>query len=138
MANNFFNVLKNLTETKVSFKDLSQEELKDVNPYLLNRYLSMNKDYIDIVNYCQFIPQDKKEQYYKIYLGLIPQKKVWLNYIKSKVKQPDKNLLKILANYFECSTREIKDYLKIISIEKQQEILYQLGYETDEIKKLYK
>jgi len=134
----FFDILNYVTFEKKSWDDLTQEEIDSVNPYLLNRYLSMNPDYLELVNYIQTIPHTEKEKYYKIYNNLIPKKKQWLKYIKSSNKNESKELLEYLSNYFECSTREVKDYLKILDKKQIQEILEQFGVEDKDIKKLLK
>lgn len=138
MPSKFFDILNYVTFEKKSWDDLTQEEIDSVNPYLLNRYLSMNPDYLELVNYIQTIPHTEKEKYYKIYNNLIPKKKQWLKYIKSSNKNESKELLEYLSNYFECSTREVKDYLKILDKKQIQEILEQFGVEDKDIKKLLK
>jgi hypothetical protein len=134
----FFDVLNYVTFEKKSWNDLTQEEIDSINPYLLNRYLSMNPDYLELVNYTQIIPHTEKEKYYKIYSNLIPKKKQWLKYIKSSNKNESKELLEYLSKYFECSIREVKDYLKILDKKQIQEILEQFGLEDKDIKKLIK
>jgi hypothetical protein len=118
--------------------NLTQEEISSINPYLLNRYLSMNPDYLELVNYVQTIPHTEKEKYYKIYSKLIPKKKQWLKYIKSSTKNNPKELLEHLSKYFECSTREAKDYVNILEKKQIEEILTDLGIEDKDIKKLLK
>jgi len=134
----FFDILNYVTFEKKSWDDLTQEEIDSINPYLLNRYLSMNPDYLELVNYIQTISHTEKEKYYKIYNNLIPKKKQWLKYIKSSSKNESKELLEYLSNYFECSAREVKDYLKILDKKQIQEILEQFGVEDKDIKKLVK
>ena len=138
MPSKFFDVLNYVTFEKKSWNDLTQEEIDSINPYLLNRYLSMNPDYLELVNYTQIIPHTEKEKYYKIYSNLIPKKKQWLKYIKSSNKNESKELLEYLSKYFECSIREVKDYLKILDKKQIQEILEQFGLEDKDIKKLIK
>jgi hypothetical protein len=127
-----------VTFEKKSWNDLTQEEIDSINPYLLNRYLSMNPDYLELVNYTQIIPHTEKEKYYRIYSNLIPKKKQWLKYIKSSNKNESKELLEYLSKYFECSIREVKDYLKILDKKQIQEILEGFGLDDKEIKKLIK
>jgi hypothetical protein len=134
----FFDVLNYVTFEKKSWNDLTQEEIDSINPYLLNRYLSMNPDYLELVNYTQIIPHTEKEKYYKIYNNLIPKKKQWLKYIKSSNKEGNKELLEYIAKYFECSIRESKDYIKILDKKSIQDILEQFGIDDKEIKKLLK
>ncbi len=138
MSNKFFDVLNYVTFEKKSWNDLTQEEIDSINPYLLNRYLSMNPDYLELVNYTQIIPHTEKEKYYKIYSNLIPKKKQWLKYIKSSNKNESKELLEYLSKYFECSTREVKDYINILEKKQIEEILTSLGIDDKDIKKLSK
>ena len=139
MANKFFGILNYITYSKKNWNDLSQDEIDSINPYLLNRYLSMNLEYLDIVNYVQkTIPTHDKEKYYKIYKNLIPKKKQWLKYIKSKSKKDNKELLEYLSKYFECSQREVQDYINIIDDSKIKEILSYFGLDDKEITKLIK
>ncbi len=133
-----FSLLKDLTQNKKPYKELNEEELKIYNSFMINRFLSMNQDFVELVNYIQWIPYEKKESYYKIYLDLLPKKSLWLNYIKSKTKNPNKDLVEILSNYFECSSREAKEYMKFISKDEIKEILRNLSYEDKEITKLTK
>lgn len=132
-----FSVIKDLTQNKKSFEDLSDEDLKQVNPYMINRFLSMNKDFVELVNHIQVIPYENKESYYKIYLDFLPKKSLWLQYIKSKNKTANKDLLLHLAGYFECSSKEVQEYIKYMSKDDIKEIL-KLSFEDKEITKLLK
>jgi hypothetical protein len=138
VSNKFFDILNYVTFEKKSWNSLTQEEIDSINPYLLNRYLSMSPDYLELVNYTQTIPHTEKEKYYKVYSNLIPKRKQWIKYIKSSNKNESKELLEYLSKYFECSMREVKDYLKILDKKQIQEILGQLGLEDKDIKKLIK
>ena len=51
---------------------------------MIHRYVSMNMDYIDIVNYVQKINPQNKKQIYTIYREMIPKKKVYLKYVKNE------------------------------------------------------
>lgn len=133
-----FGILKNLTSDKVSYKDLSEEDIKVINPFMLNRFLSMNKDFIDLVNYIQWIPYENKSSYYNIYLNILPKKSIWLQYMKSKVKGRNKDLLKLLAKKWECSQNEIEQYLNFLTKDEIKSELIELNLDDKEITKLLK
>jgi hypothetical protein len=133
-----FSQLKDITQNKKQYKDLTEDEVKQVNPYMLNRFLSMNKDFIELVNFIQWIPYENKKSYWNIYLDVLPKKSLWLNYIKSKTKEPNKDLLNIISKYFECSSKETKSHLKFLSKADLKEILTSLGYEDKDITKILK
>ena len=59
-----FQWLNEITLYKSSPEEFSQESWDKWNSYMIHRYLSMDINYIDIVNYVQKVnPQSKKEIY---------------------------------------------------------------------------
>jgi len=134
----FFSILKYLTWEKKPWNKLTEVEKEAINPYMLHRYISMCPDYIELVNLVQQIPSTEKEKIYRVYLDLIPQRNVYLKYIKSSNKSTSNDLLEKLALYFESSKREIGDYLDVLSKNEIKEILESLGTEEKELKKLLK
>ena len=75
----------------------------------------MNPDYIEVVNYVQDFPPQEKRMIYSIYKEFIPKNNKWSKYIKSKVKQPNKDLVDHIKNYFECSNKESKEYINMLA-----------------------
>lgn len=138
MASKFFDVLNYITYEKTPWASLTQEEIDSINPYLIHKYLSMYPDYLELVNYVQGLSLQDKEKIYKIYLSLIPKKKVWLKYIKSTTKGNSKELLSYVSRYYECSQREAKDYIKILDNTELEVTLSSMGIDEKEIKKLLK
>ena len=136
--NNIFDWLKEINSTK-SHPDLFTNQDWDVwNSYMVHRFLSMNPDYIELVNEIQVLPPTNKKQIYSIYCEYIPKNNKWSKYVKSNIKEPDKDLTLQLKKYFNVSVREIKDYLKILDKKQVQSILIKQGLEEKEIKKLLK
>ena len=133
-----FSLIKDLTQNKKSYKDLTEDDIKQYNSFMVNRFLSMNKDFIELVNLVQTIPYEKKLSYYKIYFELLPKKSLWLQYVKSKNKEPNKDLVKQLSKYWECSFKETKENIKMLEKPQIKEILIDLGVEDKEITKLLK
>lgn len=136
--NNIFDWLKEINSTK-SHPDLFTNQDWDVwNSYMVHRFLSMNPDYIELVNEIQVLPPTNKKQIYSIYREYIPKNNKWSKYVKSNIKEPDKDLTLQLKKYFNVSVREVKDYLKILDKKQVQSILVKQGLEEKEIKKLLK
>ncbi len=133
-----FDWLDEITLKKRDWSEFNEEEKNEFNPYLINRFLSMNKDYIELVNYIQNIPYTEKEKYYKIYKELIPKRKVWLKYIKSQVKDPNSELTGIISKHYEFSKREARMYLEYLRKDEIQDILEKRGIDEKQIKKLLK
>ena len=134
----FFNILKYLTWEKKPWNKLSETEKDAINPFMLNRYISMCPDYIELANIIQQISYTEKEKIYKAYLDLLPKRNVYLKYLKPSTKSTSNDLSEKLALYFESSKREVKDYLDVLSKDEVKEILEALGTDSKEIKKLIK
>jgi hypothetical protein len=139
-ANKFtiFDWLQEVTYNKTSWNSFSNEQKKSFEPYMINRLLSMNKDYLELINYIQMIPIADKEKYYKIYCGLVPKKKIWNKYIKSSSNSKNKELINYMTLYFECSNKEVSEYLDLLSKEQIKDILYSFGIDDKKIKELLK
>ena len=92
-----FDWLNEITIKKTPAEDFSQESWDKFNSYMIHRYLSMNMDYIDVVNYVQKMNPQSKKQIYTIYREMIPKNKVWLKYIKNQNKRNYQELAEYIA-----------------------------------------
>ena len=136
--NNIFDWLKEINSTK-SHPDSFMEQDWDVwNSYMVHRFLSMNIDFLPLVNEVQKLTPTNKKEIYSIYREYIPKNNKWSKYIKSKVKQRNSELIDYLVGYFNISRREVKEYLNLLGDKEVTKILSQLGVEGKEIKKLLK
>jgi hypothetical protein len=135
---NVFDWLKEINSTKSHPDTFTNQDWDIWNSYMVHRFLSMNSDYIELVNEVQALPPSNKKQIYSIYREYIPKNNKWSKYVKSSSKEFDKDLVLQLKKYFNVSAREIKDYLKILDKKEVQSILNKQGLEEKEIKKLLK
>jgi carbonic anhydrase len=138
MIKNVFDWVKEINGNKREWNLFSNAEQELFNSYVIHRVLSMNPDFIEIVNEAQSLPPSHKKQIYSIYREFIPKNNKWFKYIKSNTKEPNNDLVLKLKDYFKVSIREIKDYLKILDKKEVQSILNKQGLEEKEIKKLLK
>ena len=123
------------------WEDISDEDKKTWSNYMVNRFLSMKSDWIDLVNEVQKYPLEPKELY-KVYTSILPKKKQWLRYIKGdkKMKYP-KWVYEITAKHLQCSMREANDAVEMYDIShggqaELADILLKYGTEDKEIRKL--
>jgi hypothetical protein len=135
---NVFDWLKEINSTKSHPDTFTNQDWDIWNSYMVHRFLSMNPDYIELVNEVQTLPPSNKKQIYSIYREYIPKNNKWSKYVKSSSKEFDKDLILQLKKHFNVSVREIKDYLKILDKKEVQSILNKQGLEEKEIKKLLK
>jgi hypothetical protein len=135
---NIFDWLKHINLYKTPTDKFTDKDWEVFNAYMIHRFLSMNPELIEIVNYVQEFPPQEKKMIYSIYKEFIPKNNKWNKYIKSSTKERNKDLITYLSSYFQLSTREIKEYLEFLGNKEIEKILSQLGIEDKEIKKLVK
>jgi len=135
---NIFDWLKAINNSKPSVESFTDKDWEVWNSYMIHRFISMNLDYLDIVNYVQEFPPQEKKMIYNIYKEFIPKNNKWNKYIKSSNKEPNKDLVEHIKNYYECSAREAKEYLCILDQIDIKSILSSMGLEKKEITKLIK
>ena len=133
-----FNWLEEITVKKTLPNDFTQQDWDDWNSYMVNRFLSMNMSYIDIVNFVQNINPQNKKEIYTIYREMIPKRKIWNEYIKNQNKKDSKELAKVIANKLSIGSDEASSYIPILGKDGITEVLSDLGYEKKELKKLIK
>jgi hypothetical protein len=138
MSLTLFDWIKQITYEKKSWDSFSDEDKKQFSIYMIHRFLSQKEDYIELVNYIQGLSIQDPERVYRIYCNLIPKKQVYLKYTKSTTKSANKDLLKEITKYYQCSTREAEDYVSLLGKDGCKEILEALGIEQKEITKLIK
>ena len=136
--NNVFDWLKQINTLKQPASHFSNSDWEVFNSYMIHRFMSMNQEYIEVVNYVQEMPPQEKRMIYNIYREFIPRNNQWNKYIKSKIKQPSKELLDCLAKYWECSQNEAKDYITLLDTTQIRRILADQGLEKKEITKILK
>lgn len=132
-----FDLLNDITFNKVPWENQSESDRKNIQPYMFNRWLSMKKEYLEIIAEAQHITDlMTTEQYYKFYMGLLPKQKFFVKYIKSKVESDSKHeaLLKFLSQRLELSKSEVESCLACISPEKIKEYIRGSGFMDKQIK----
>ena len=121
--------------------EISEEDKKTWSNFMINRFLSMKMDWIEIVNEIQKYQLEPKELY-KFYTDILPKKRQWLKYIKGDKKMKYPNwVYEIVAKHLECSMREASDAVDMyeISTGGQSElvdILMKYGKTEEECRKI--
>lgn len=135
---NLFGWLNEITLIKSPISKFTEEDWKSFNSFMINKYVSMSPDYIELVNYVQRIPYENKQQIYSIYREMIPKRKVFLKYIGSKKKKKNQEPADYISQYFQCSLGEADEYIDILQDRGVRGILYKMGVDDKEIEKLLK
>jgi len=135
---NIFDWLKAINNTKPPVESFTDKDWEVWNSYMIHRFISMNPEYLENVNYVQDFPPQEKRMIYNIYLEFIPKNNKWSKYVKSKVKQPNKDLTDHIKDYFQCSSKEAIEYITLLDIPQISRILTNRGLNKKEIKPLLK
>ena len=96
--------------------EISKEDKKSWSNYMVNRFLSMKPEWIDLVNELQKYNLKPKELY-KLYTNVLPKGKQWLKYTKGKsdMKYPEW-LINIMRNSDESSRKEAIDAIDMLML----------------------
>jgi len=146
MKYTIFEHISNLTERKLLSDNYDDDAWKSFSPYMINQWLSMDKDLIEFVNYLQrfTIGVLSSEQVYRLYLGFLPEKKFYIKYIKgSKASKYNTDLVAYISKYHGTSTKNGIGYLNIYyntssGIDTIKSILSKYGLTKKEIIKMLK
>ena len=136
-----FNWINEILVSKKHWNDFTEDEQKKFSPFIINRWLSMDKDFLEIVNFFQkySIGTLEPREVYKWYCDMLPKGKRFNKYIKGKKdKKYNSELLDIMVTHFECSKSQVKDYLDLIAKDELIEILEKYGMNEKTIKRLLK
>ena len=136
-----FDWINQMLVTKKHWNEFTEDEQKKFSPFIINRWLSMDNEFIEIVNYFQkyAIGTLEPREVYKWYCNILPKGKRFNKYIKSKRdKKYDDELISILLNHFECSKLQVQGYLELIDKDELKYILEMYGLDKKKIKRLCK
>ena len=115
---NPFEHVKNLHTKKKRWEDFNDEEKKFFNVFIINKGLSMNPNYLGIVNMVQnFTGLNQilsQKEVFNLYYSLLPNKFKFYKWIKGEKTKKDKEKAEYLATHFKVSIREAYDYLQIL------------------------
>lgn len=121
---NIFDHIKNITTNKGPY--LGDEGW---NNWMINRYLSMDQDYVEVVNIVQKNTWQMKGEYlYNLYKDLIPKQYKFLKYIKPTKKiEYNQDEVDAVASYFEVSKKQAKEYISMLPKDELETIKQQIN-----------
>lgn len=98
------------------FDTLSEEDKKAWSTWVVNRTISMNMDYVSIVNELQqYMYSLSNNDVYLFYSQILPKKKQFNKYIKkSKKTETPEWLVELVQRQYSISIAEAEDYIAIL------------------------
>ena len=139
-----FDILGDITYKKTDQSNYTEGDWKAYNTYMVNRWLSMNSNVTEIINFVQKYYSLDKKMHYKMLSDILPKQKLFTKYVKGKkMEKYNPELVKLVASHYEISRKEAKqriDMYKHFStgIETLIELLKSYGKNDKEIKRLLK
>ena len=126
---------------KTPWENFDESEQKTFSPFIVNRWLSMDNEFLEIVNFFQkySIGLLEPKDTYKWYCDVLPKGKRFNRYIKGKKQvKYDKDLISMVCKHYETSKKECIEYIEMLKKSELISILELYGKSEKEIKKLLK
>ena len=139
-----FTILADLTINKTDPNTYTDSDWKAYSVYMVNKWLSMNPDVTEIINFTQKYYSLDRKVHYRMLSDILPRQKIFSKYIKGKkVDKYNAELVALISKHYEVSKSEAKDYIDIFKyssdgISNLTEVVEQYGKTKKEIKKLLK
>ena len=135
---NLFSWIDELFAGKRDWDSFSDADKKKFSPFIINRWLSMDKDFLPFVNYFQkyTIEVMPHKAVYQFYCSLLPKKKTYLKYMSGKKERTNESVVPFIMKYFEISKYQAAEYYDLMSKEELILLVKKFGKSDKEIKKM--
>lgn len=137
-----FDHIKNLFTKESAWDEMSDTDKKNFSGYMINRFISMDMNFVEVVNYVQSYNLPPRELF-EVYFDVLPkQKGFFKKYIKGeRQKTYNPELINMLTRHYNLSELEIEEALDIILEKYNAELtvfLNKFGLSDKDVKKLMK
>jgi hypothetical protein len=98
------------------FDKLSEEDLKSWSNFMINRFLSMKPEWVELIATLLPLTQTlQPKEMYKLYISIIPKSKQFLKYTKGKSEDKyEEFLIDLIKKEFQCSEKEALEYIEVL------------------------
>lgn len=125
------------------FETLTDEDKKTFVNYMVNRFLSMDMELIEVVDELQKHSVGlKPKDYYRVLREVVPESRTFHKYIKSaKEEKNNSDLIDLVASHYEVSKSHANEYIDLFKstehgLNELEDLCAKYGKEPKEIKKL--
>ena len=116
---------------------LTAEDLKSWSNYMICRFLSMQPDIIEWINYIQVYQSIlEPREFYRLCIAVVPRGRAFFPFVKGRGHGWDKELVELVRKHFQESTHNTLEYLELLSNDEIREIVERYGYTEKQIDKL--
>ncbi len=98
------------------FDNLSEEDKKSWSNFMINRFLSMNPDWVELIATILPLTQTlEPKDMYKLYINAIPKGRYFLKYMKGKsAEKYESFIIELIKKEYDCSETQAIEYLDIL------------------------
>lgn len=98
------------------FDKLTEEDVKSWSNFMINRFLSMKPEWVELIASIQPLTQTlEPAQMYKLYINILPKGKQYLKYIKGKAEDKyEQFLIDLIKKEYDCSERQAIEYIEVL------------------------
>jgi hypothetical protein len=98
------------------FTNLSEEDLKSWSNFMINRFLSMKPEWVELIATILPLTQTLEPvEMYKLYINIIPKGNHFLKYTKGKAEEKYEDfVVDLIKNEYLCSERQANEYLEVL------------------------
>ena len=98
------------------FDKLSEEDLKSWSNFMINRFLSMKPEWVELIATLLPLTQTlQPKEMYKLYISVIPKGKQYLKYIKGKAEEKyEEFLVELIKREFSVPETQAIEYIEIL------------------------
>lgn len=145
MAKGPIEFIEDLTTKKTDWNDQSEADKKGYSPFMMNRWISMSQDWIEVVAETQrYTAVISPRINYLFYSDILPKKKFWFKYASSKTEKIKELsvLISLVSKKLFVSEKEASEYVDIlIQTGRKQELsewTKKFGFTEKELSKIFK
>tara|TARA_R110000822_G_scaffold91888_2_gene211626 strand:+ start:3068 stop:3487 length:420 start_codon:yes stop_codon:yes gene_type:complete len=137
---NIFDWIKQINNYKKPWNSFTDSDKKAFQPYMINRFLSMDAELLPLVNYFQkySLSLTSPKDVYKFWCSVIPKNAKFNRYVKGKKEDeyPDW-LVDLASKHLRLSKRDAIDGLRLINDKDVFKLFCsQYGVSKDKMKKI--
>lgn len=118
MAKKLFDHIKAITDEQDPdyFNKLSEEDLKSWSNFMINRFLSMKPEWVELISTLLPLSQTlQPKEMYNLYINVLPKGRHFLKYIKGKNDEKHEDfVVDLIKKEYLCSEAQANDYLDIL------------------------
>lgn len=118
MPKKLFDHIKAITDDQDPnyFESLTEEDLKSWSNFMINRFLSMKPEWIELIATLLPLTQTlEPKEMYSLYINIIPKGKHFLRYTKGKSDEKYEDfVVNLIKNEYLCSEKQANEYLEVL------------------------